>query len=98
MKKHVFKITLIVVLFAASMLVLAESMTTGNSSTGNAKMMSRNLNEPNAINPATHNMQNYEHNNSGRIESKHTEDDLANKYNNTLFTGSGEKKETETAR
>ena len=49
-------------------------------SNGNAEAMRRNLNYPNAVNPATNNNQKYDKG-KGRVESSHPENNLSNSYN-----------------
>ena len=54
----------------------AASETKGN---GNAEAMRRNLNYPNATNPADHNQPPYDKG-TGRVESGHSKDNLGNSY------------------
>lgn len=62
-----------------------------DSSIGNAKRMSHNMNEPNAVNPAKDNIQDHERNNSSRIVSQNPIEDLGNNYNRSKYQD--EKKE-----
>jgi hypothetical protein len=57
----------------------SEPATPGKSN-GNADAMRRNLNFPNATNPADHNNQKYDKG-TGRVENIHSEDNLGNHYN-----------------
>jgi hypothetical protein len=55
-------------------------------SNGNADAMRRNLNYPNAVNPATNNNQAYDKG-TGRIQNDHPKDNLGNSYTRKNIEG-----------
>lgn len=80
MKK--IKVAGIVLLSGISLFVFAQAVHEDlNSSVGNGDAMKYNLNEPNAVNPAKDNSQNFERK-GGEIErNNHPENDWSNDYN-----------------
>jgi hypothetical protein len=72
-------------LISGGMVAWAQMKGDVNSSAGNAELMRHNLNEPNAVNPAMNNNQNYERKHSPPIETSHPDVDLANKYSRKMY-------------
>jgi hypothetical protein len=91
---RIFKLSALLVLSTFSFVAIsqekkeepkqAESKST--KSNGNADAMRRNLNYPNAVNPATNNIQKYDRGN-GRVESDHPKENLGNSYTRKNYEG-----------
>ena len=63
------------------LVVIAQALQEENPTVTNAEMMRHNLNEPTAVNPADHNMQDHERRHHTYVKSSSPEEDLANDYN-----------------
>ena len=82
------KLTLLGLVCFCLAVSIAQEATNKNSQpkerNGNAEAMRRNLNYPDAVNPARHNNQRYDRG-TGRIENDHPEKSLSNSYTNRRY-------------
>jgi len=75
------ELSLIVVMLCGCLVALAQALQEENPTVTNAEMMRHNLNEPTAVNPATHNIQDYERRHETYVKTMSPKEDLANDYN-----------------
>jgi hypothetical protein len=82
------ELALSILLFFSCLVVFAQTASHDvNSSIGNGDAMKYNMNEPNAVNPATDNCQNYERPDWNGIETDHPEKSLSNDFNSDHYSG-----------